>query len=140
MLYSSFLRPWGPGILWSYARDAEFVALGVTGGGVEIDALQKKPPLSWDEFSRDLRLTWQWFDEMYIFSLEGCVQQGFLSRLREFDWSEVPSPPIPQTKRVNVLRSFLQRVFWASANPTIILLVLLASLLTIRYVNLRRKK
>lgn len=140
MLYSSFIRPWGPGILWSYCRDADFVALGVTGGGVDIEALQNKPPLSWEEFSRDLRLAWQWFDEIFIFSLEGCIQQDFLPRLIHLDWSELPSPPIRQTKRVNFVRAALQKLLWVSANPVIVLFATLAIVLTIRYLRLRRQE
>ena len=139
MLYSSFLRPWGAGALWSYAHDADFVALGVTGGGVEFDGVLDKPPLSWEEFSRDLRLAWQWFDEIHIFSLEGCVQQDFLSLLKRFDWSELATPPIHQTKRVNFVRSLLQRVLWASAHPISILLVLIAIATAIRFLRSRKK-
>jgi len=41
MVYTSFMRSAGPGLLWSYGRDAQAfgggIAVGSTGGGVEID-------------------------------------------------------------------------------------------------------
>ena len=33
MLYSSFLRALGPGLIWAYSPEATAVAVGTTGGG-----------------------------------------------------------------------------------------------------------
>ena len=38
MLYTSFVRPNGAGVLASYAPEAQSVGLGSTGGGVELGA------------------------------------------------------------------------------------------------------
>ncbi len=51
MLYSSFLRPHGAGALCSYGAQARSIALGSTGGGVELPGLIEVPPLSWDELA-----------------------------------------------------------------------------------------
>ena len=32
MLYSSFLRPLGPGLIWAYGPQAQAIAVGTTGG------------------------------------------------------------------------------------------------------------
>jgi hypothetical protein len=83
MLYSSFSRPMGVGYLWSYAPEAQRIALGSTGGGLHSNLVDPRP-LDWDEFARDLRLGWYWTNELYIFSLEGCLRQGFMDRLKSF--------------------------------------------------------
>jgi hypothetical protein len=85
MLYTSFVRPHGEGFLDFYARHFPAVAVGVTGGGVE-EGLDPPPPLTWDEFARDLRLTRRHTRDIHVFSLEGCVEQGYLERLEDFDW------------------------------------------------------
>jgi hypothetical protein len=85
MLYTSFVRPHGQGFLDFYARHFPAVAVGVTGGGVE-EGLNPPPPLTWDEFARDLRLTRRHTRDIHVFSLEGCVEQGYLERLVDFDW------------------------------------------------------
>ncbi|HEU4884843.1 MAG TPA: hypothetical protein VFT45_21475, partial [Longimicrobium sp.] len=85
MLYTSFVRPHGQGFLDFYARHFPAVAVGVTGGGVE-EGLDPPPPLTWDEFARDLRLTRRHTRDIHVFSLEGCVEQGYLERLEDFDW------------------------------------------------------
>lgn len=100
MIYTSFFRPHGAGILASYAPEAQAIALGVTGGGVEAPGIPKPAPLSWDELARDLRLAWHWCNDLYIFSLEGCVQQGFLERLENFVW-DAPLL-LPQASRAQV--------------------------------------
>jgi hypothetical protein len=93
MLYTSFVRPHGQGFLDFYARHFPAVAVGVTGGGVE-EGLDPPPPLTWDEFTRDLRLTRRHTRDIHVFSLEGCVEQGYLERLVDFDWG-VPTHAPP---------------------------------------------
>ena len=117
MLYSSFVRPGGEGILWSYAPDAVAIGVGSTGGGVEIEGLGDSRPLDWDEFSRDLRLAQRWCDDLFIFSLEGCVRQGFLSRLRAFGWDEPIYPPLRMARNVDLIRGAFRAILWASAHP-----------------------
>lgn len=92
MLYTSFARPYGHGFLDFYARYFPAVAVGVTGGGVE-EGLDPPPPLSWDEFARDLRLARRHTRDIHVFSLEGCVENGYLERLEKFDWTvAIPEP------------------------------------------------
>ena len=47
MLYTSFFRPYGQAVLWNYARNADSVAIGVTGGGVTIEGVREQTPLDW---------------------------------------------------------------------------------------------
>nr|MBC7245043.1 hypothetical protein [Chloroflexota bacterium] len=117
MLYSSLFRPYGTGMLWSYAPDAQSVGVGVTGGGVEIEGVPAAPPLTWEEFSRDLCLARRWTNDIHIFSLEGCVQQGFLNRLVDFDWEQPVVPPVESAAQVQRLRQALRAALWASAHP-----------------------
>ncbi|MFH1928824.1 MAG: hypothetical protein ABIK79_11735 [Chloroflexota bacterium] len=121
MLYSSFLRPVGQGVLWSYAPEAGSVGIGSTGGGVDVGGLGDVRPLDWDEFSRDLLLAKSWTSDLFIFSLEGCVHQGFLARLKDFDWDESVTPPLETARQVEQFRKALRAVLWASAHPAITL-------------------
>jgi hypothetical protein len=115
MLYSSFLRPRGPGVLCSYGAQAGSIAVGSTGGGVELPGLIEVPPLSWDELARDLLLARRLSADLHVFSLEGCVRQGFLPRLRAFDW-EGPVEQTRQTARhVSLVRRAASGVLRASA-------------------------
>ena len=74
------------------------------------------PTQTWEEFSRDLRLARHFTDQVYVHSLEGCVWQGFLSRLRTFDWTPVDTPPA-SARRADLLRRALRALLWASAHP-----------------------
>ncbi len=125
MLYSSITRPLGAGLLWSYAGESGSVGLGVTGGGVELPALQRIAPLRWDELERDLRIAWQWNDDIHLFSLEGCVRQGFLARLRTFDWTQRPSRPT-HAAQADRLRRMLRASLWVSRHPGWVLAGLMA--------------
>lgn len=91
MLYSSLLGPLGPNLVEAWAPACRAVGLGSTGGG--IDPL---PKLTWDALARDLRVAARTCDDVTLFSLEGCVQQGFLARLVDFDWDA----PVPAATRL----------------------------------------
>jgi len=116
MLYSSFLRPRGAGALWSYAPEAQAVALGSTGGGVTVGGADKVRPLDWNELSRDLRLARRWVSDIYIFSLEGCVREGFLERIKGFDWDHAFTPPLGVAAHVSQFRRVLGTGLWLSAH------------------------
>lgn len=119
MLYSSFFRPHGHSVLWSYAQHAQAIGIGNTGGGVQAGALENVPYLTWDEFATDLRLARRSGKPIYVFSLEGCVTQGFLPRLVTFDWqAEVD---LPKTKLVSAGRSSLQGLLWVVERPFVVL-------------------
>jgi len=117
MLYTSFFRPRGPGILWSYGSEAASIAVGVTGGGVDVGGIVANRSLDWDEFSRDLLLARYWTDDIHIFSLEGCVTQGFLSRLRGLDWEQATTQPLTMAAQIETYRKALRAGLWASAHP-----------------------
>jgi hypothetical protein len=117
MLYTSFLRTLGPGLLWSYGPAAGAIAVGSTGGGPDIEGHPQMPALSWEEFARDLRLARRFTDQIYVHSLEGCVWQGFLTRMRSFDWDGA-GPPTARWA-AGALRGSLQVALWASAHPLV---------------------
>ena len=139
MLYTSYFRPKGAGFLWSYAPDAQAIGLGSTGGGVDT-GIGDSRPLSWEELARDLRLAWHWNDRLYLFSLEGCVRQGFLPRLREFTWDQPLLTPDDAAVGWDSLRAWLTPALWAGSHLTIIALWLAGVLLLIAGLRRRRKK
>jgi hypothetical protein len=131
MLYSSFYRPFSAALLASYAPEADVVGLGITGGGVNEPGLPQFAPLTWDEFERDLRLAWNWRDQLFIFSLEGCVQNGYLDRLKTFKWDA----PIllPQTLQVDAWRRSLWSGLWLAEKLPLLLAGAAAVLLVLKW-------
>jgi len=84
MLYASYL---GRGGARAYFPEASHIALGVTGGGVNAG----KPAevarlLSWERLEEDLLAAAAYTPHVYVFSLEGCVEQRMLERLAGIDW------------------------------------------------------
>jgi hypothetical protein len=123
MLYSSFLRPDGAAVLWSYAPEADSIGVGNTGGGVDVEGLINVPPLTWEEFSRDLRLCVMREKPIHIFCLEGCVEQGFLPKLNTFDWDKPVSVP-KSVNRVRFYRTGIATILWVLERPWVILIAL----------------
>jgi hypothetical protein len=117
MLYTSFFRPHGPGILWDYGRDAGGIGIGNTGGGVQMEGFKEPAYLDWPELQRDLLLARQLTDYIHIFSLEGCVMNGLLERLHDFDWSQSPVIPHGQAKKIRNYRKTAQTVLWTLSHP-----------------------
>jgi hypothetical protein len=83
MLYSSFNHPADSALIWKYGPDAQIITVGSTSG--DATAPSKFAPLSWNEFSRDLIVAAHFSPVVGIYSLPGCVQRGYLPRLRIID-------------------------------------------------------
>lgn len=122
MLYSSFMRKYGAGILWSYATNAQSVGVGSTGGGVELEGLADTRPLTWEELTRDLLLAASRTPHVFIFSLEGCVKQGFMPRLVNFDWNQSVEIPRKTAYQVGVVRRAAHGILWMLSHPWPVLL------------------
>jgi hypothetical protein len=119
MNYTSFMRRIGPGLLWSYGPEATAIAVGTTGGAPAVPGSPQLPTQTWEEFARDLRLARHFTEQVYVHSLEGCVGQGFLGRLRAFDWSTPASPP-DRAWQADLLRRVLRGTLWVSAHPWLV--------------------
>lgn len=81
MLYTSLMGALGPGLLEAYAPHARAIGVGSTGGGID-----PFPKLSFLELERDLVVAARHAPEVYVFSLEGLVQQGATDDLISIDW------------------------------------------------------
>ena len=141
MLYSSLYQPLGNKILWSYAAEAQAIGIGITGGGVVMEGVKAPRTLSWDEFATDLRLGWQSGKPVYVFSLEGCVEQNFLPRLVTFDPSGEVN--IPRIAIVRNVRKGLGGLLWLLERPFVLLAGLagvVGAILAIRSGKKRERK
>ncbi|MBE9527008.1 MAG: hypothetical protein IME94_08545 [Proteobacteria bacterium] len=116
MLYSSFFRPYGTAVLCNYACGADSVAVGSTGGGVELHGMNHTP-MNWDELSRDLKLARRYCDDIHIFSLEGCVEQGFMEPLIDFDWNHPIHQPQPLTFLLIIMRFISRQILCLMTHP-----------------------
>src|SRR5579863_10129932 len=80
MIYTSFAPPAvRPGAVWALGAQAQFIAIGSTSGYGQPGSMGG--PLDWNEFSRDLIVASHFSRIVGVFNLEGCVRQGFLTRL-----------------------------------------------------------
>jgi len=120
MLYASYLGSAGTRV---YFADAPCIALGVTGGGVNANNPDARGRfLSWERLEEELRAASAHVSDVYVFSLEGCVEQGMLARIAEIDWSR-PAPTLPPAaeRRARRTRRLTQWLF--RAEPLIDLLL-----------------
>jgi len=117
MLYSSPMPALGPGMIASYAHDTRAIALGSTGGGVEIEGQGEMAAMDWPLLRRDLLLASRSTDNLYIFSLEGCLRQGLLDKLIHLNWEESELVPLQQTRNMGLFRTALQAVAWTASHP-----------------------
>jgi hypothetical protein len=144
MLYSSYVQPvagpkGGPALILAYSAETEGIAIGSTGGGIGAGLGSK---LSWAQLKQDLLIAGQLGDPVFIFSLEGCVQQGYLEELATVDWSAVPSIDHRVLNRVRLFRRVLQgalygleHIRWVIAGK----LVLLAAVAALRWRSRSRR-
>lgn len=116
MLYSSFNHQTGAGMLWAYGPAAQAIAVGSTARSGDAATDARVPPLDWEEFSRDLIVAAHFSRTVGMYSLEGCVQQGFLRRLRTLDWEAPVVLPAESIARANQFRARVQRVLWIGSH------------------------
>lgn len=113
MLYSSFHPAFDSALIWVYGPEAQAIAVGVTTGP---DLGARFHPLSWEELSRDLLVAHHFSNEIGIYSLEGCIRQGFLSRLTTMNWDQTVAIPAESVGDAVKFRARIQRAIWAIAN------------------------
>jgi hypothetical protein len=138
LLYSSFVRSHGAGFVWSYASEAQSIGVGITGSGAEAGIFVQATPMTWDELERDLRLAWFWSNDIFIYSLEGCVKQGFLHRLTSFEWDQPMLAPTEPALWVENWRGLVQTGLWISTHLWLVALGILG--LVLLFIPIRRKK
>jgi hypothetical protein len=124
MLYTSFHHSWGSSVIWSYGPQTKCIVVGSTGGDSALDA--GFAPLNWNELIRDLRAARYWTPNIGIYSLEGCVRQGLLPRLRAVDWTQPVTRPRPSA-RMMVLRGTIGAFLWLNEYLYLLLALLMAT-------------
>ena len=123
MLYSSFFGNNGDAILKSYARDAQGIGLGSTGGGVELTGGQPLRSMRWIDLRRDLLIAREFSKHLYVFSLEGCAEKGYIDRLLEFEWDAKARVSSTEVNKIGMLRKLGQGVLWMLSHPEPILIL-----------------
>jgi hypothetical protein len=115
MLYTSFNHAIGAGIIWQYGPDAQAIAVGSTASSGDPATDAKFPPLNWDEFSRDLIVAHHFSSVVGVYSLEGCVRQGFITKLKTFDWNRPVVIPADSVSKAGGFRKFAFAVLWVAS-------------------------
>lgn len=125
MLYTSVLD--NPGIIPLYHRANMPVALGSTGGGVNIEGFEA-PALNSDKLKRDLLLASKLTDEIVIFCLETSVQRGFLDEIKNFDFNAEAPDISMETEKQRKINGYVRSVlvildhpFWLTAGVLVII-------------------
>lgn len=110
MLYRSVLPPpWGELLVDAYGQHADAIAVGITGGGVAVLAPAfANRLLDLDGLLVDLRRARRYTDRLYVFSLEGCVEQGILAQVCAADLTPA-APERHRLRHVPVLGRLLLR-------------------------------
>ncbi len=119
MLYSSLFQEERKRLMWSYADNAQAIGIGITAKSKILKTLQAPKPLTWDEFAKDLLLAKQHCKAVYVFNLEGCVEQGFLPRLVTFNWNNQVTKP--KTKTIKQVRKGFSLFLWLIKGPLILI-------------------
>jgi hypothetical protein len=125
MIYTSFDHESGSAAVWSYGSDAQAIIVGITGGGADTTSNAKDIPLNWNELSRDLIIASHFTNDIGIFSLEGCVQQGFIPKLKNFDWNQSVMISRETLKKGERFRTMIQTTLWIFTNLAYIITLII---------------
>jgi hypothetical protein len=142
MLYTSFTRQLGAALIWHYGPVAQTIAVGSTAASGDPATDAKNPPLNWEEFSRDLIVAHHFSPVIGVYSLEGCVRQGFIARLKTMDWTQAVVIPAQSLKQVTQVSKGVHAILWLGSHLLYFILVflLLFAWLVSVIVRWRRRK
>jgi hypothetical protein len=122
MLYTSYAPPpVGAAIIWKLGPDAQAIAIGVTDG----DPRANPAVLDWSRFSRDLIVAGHFSHLVGVYDLEGCVRQGFLSRLKTMNWNQSVTIPADAIRRADHRLLLLRLILWISSHFLYLVVVLM---------------
>jgi hypothetical protein len=124
MVYTSFNHRAGAATVWSYGFDTQAVAVGSTLGSGDPQIEAKFGPLNWDEFSADLLVATHFSPMVGVYSLEGCLRQGFLPRLQAMDWQHGVTLPVAKVAGVHHFRLVFWALLWTASRLIYLLLAL----------------
>ena len=93
------------------SRDS--MQMGSTGGGVDTTL----KVLTWPELVHDINRVAPFVDEIHIFSLEGAIQQRFLTQLAQLEISSAGEINQREVKNVEALRGKVIMVSKALSHP-----------------------
>jgi hypothetical protein len=128
MLYSSFLgNPDGLMKIYGMDVNAKYVGIGSTGGGID----PSLPSLSYDELVHDMNIASKFAEELHIFSLEGCIEKGYLEKLVSHKYDPGLQIDPEQVKEVRKLQNTFKFFSNIMSYPTLLLIGILLFLLFI---------
>ena len=133
MLYTSFAPALDSALIWKFGPDAQGIAVGSTA------ADPKSAPLTWDEFSRDLIVATHFAPVVGVYSLEGCVQQGFLPRLKTMNWKQSVTIPAEAIKKVNRLGAIIEMALWIGSHLLYLVTAIFVMVVLLIWRRRRRK-
>jgi hypothetical protein len=139
MLYTSFNPSLDSALIWIYGPEAQAIAVGSTQGS---DTDPRFHPLNWNEFSRDLLVAHHFCTTIGVYNLEGCIQQGFLGRLKRMDWNQRVLIPVEAVQKAEQFRARVQRAIWIGSHLpyfalALLIVVALLVLAAVRKLKLR---
>ncbi len=133
LLFTSLHRGQNQAALWRAIAESQAVGIGLTGSSALINKDDQTNPLTWNEFTHDLRIGVQSGKSVYVFNLEGCARLGYLDRLITLDLAAPIDVPLAKQKNLQRQRG------WRSPKR-LAGLATLAGILGGTLIFLRRKK
>jgi hypothetical protein len=107
--------------------NAKYVGIGSTGGGID----PSLPSLSYDELVHDMNIASKFAEELHIFSLEGCIEKGYLEKLVSHKYDPGLQIDPEQVKEVRKLQNTFKFLSNIMSYPTLLLIGILLFLLFI---------
>jgi hypothetical protein len=128
-LCSSAARPYGPGLIATYAPEYSAVIIGTVDGGDDANH-----PLSLAELLRDVaHVAACGVKRIYITEMAHIFANGWHEHIAQPTWWRQPLPVADENHRqVARMRAGLRALLWAGARPAVLLPLLIPVLLLVR--------
>jgi hypothetical protein len=136
MAYSSFNHSAGGGVPLMSGPRTQTLAVGITSD----DKGARMTALSWEEFSRDLIVAGHFSRVVGVYSLEGCVLNGYLPRMASLDWGQTVTIPASQIAAAQEFDRRVRHAIWIFSLLPYVVAVLLIVIVTFVWWLVRRRR
>ncbi len=140
MAYSSMNRAAGSAFVWNYGKQTQMPAQALAVGTTLDDRAAGLMALNWDDFSRDLIVASHFSKLVGVYSLEGCIRQGFLSRMASLDWSQTVTIPAEQVAAGQQYDRNLRHAIWIFSRLPYLVIALVALIIWFVWWRVRRRR
>jgi hypothetical protein len=132
ILQANTIQAHNLGLIWSYGRETSSFGIRST-DSVTWSAETDPEPIKWSDFKKSVHHAWYWSNTIYIYSLEGCIQQDIFDKIFSIKLDDLILEPKQLIERIDRSRISLQALLWGVTYLPLLIFMGIVAIFLFRY-------